>query len=142
LKCSDDKNKLIGANEIKFLSANGKDFPKALELCTRCAQGRIVRSPTFDTQSPARNILDRIHTDRVPISQSRYKENLGTLVVDSKSRWMEINLRRNKSEHFAKLKGIITRWEQQHEDLHVGAVRHNGGKLQVNLRLFARHGTP
>jgi hypothetical protein len=142
LKCSDDRNKSIFTNEIKFLSANGKLFPKALELCTHCAKGKIVRSPTFDTQSPARKILDRIHTDCVPILQSRYKEKHGTLVVDGKSRYMEIVFHPKKSEHFAELKGIITRWERQHEGLHVGAVRHDGGELQLEFAAFCKARDP
>ena len=130
LQCCGVLNKNKFKREFNLLKSLNSNFPNTLEFCENCAKGKIARSPVHLSFDPATRILDRIHTDCVPIKTSRYHEKHGTYVIDGRSRYAEIKFHKTKAQTFDEIKHIISRWECAQYPLTVKAVRHDDGELK------------
>jgi len=126
-------SKKLSRNLAKLLRTNQYN---CLESCIACAQGKITRNPVGYTQTPAKAILERIHTDCVPIPINRHKQEHGTLLVDELSRYIEIEFHAKKSNHFPHLTSMMEQWSRRHAPITIGAIRHDDGELQNQLDAY------
>jgi hypothetical protein len=123
-----DKNKEF-SDFLKI--ARDSKLPKILDFCDDCAIGKIKRRSIKSTLSPAKQTLDRIHTDCIPLPCENPQRNLhGTIVVDGYSRYAAIIFHRHKSDTLQILKQIINAWETTQHPKRVKAIRHDDGELQ------------
>ena len=135
-----EKDKINLKKEFEQLS---KLSSSTLQYCPSCAQGKITQTPIYASDTPATRLLGIIHTDCIPLPcQSPQQERHGTIVVDGFTRWCEIHFHHSKSQSIDIVQNCIAAWEDLHQPLKVGAVRHDGGELKSRFHEYCLQHNP